>query len=189
MIRFGARSAIFALTLAPVALAAEGKEDTLFSPFTDTVTNLVMLGILIFFAIVWRAGAFKQVLGGLDSRAEAIRSELDEAASLRAQAAAALADVERKQLEAGKEAEAIIAQARRDAATLMETATKNLAERIARREAQAESRIARAEADAADQVRRVAADTATEAARRVMAASPGADQFENAAKEIERALS
>ena len=75
-------SALAALALAPAAYAAEGP-DTLLTPFTDTVTNLVMIGILIFLMIVWRAGAFKMVLGNLDSRAEAIKKELEEAANLR----------------------------------------------------------------------------------------------------------
>ena len=75
MKRFALASGL--LMHAPAALAA-GKEgqDTLLTPFTDTVTHLVMIGVLIFFAIVWRMGAFKAVLGNLDSRADAIRAEL-----------------------------------------------------------------------------------------------------------------
>lgn len=181
-------SAFAALVLAPTALAAEG-HDTLLTPFTDTVTHLVMIGIVIFFVIVWRAGAFKTILGGLDSRAEGIRKELEEAANLREQAAEALALAERRQQDADKEAEAIIEQAKRDAKTMLEEAKKDLTDKIARREAQAVARIARAEAEAADEVRRAAADAATEAARRVMADQTGVDQFEAAAREIEKALS
>lgn len=184
-------SALALLAAAPAAFAAESEhgQDTLLTPFTDTVTNLVMLGILIFFVIVWRAGAFKAVLGGLDSRAEGIKKELEEAANLREQAAEALALAERRQQDADKEAEAIIEQAKRDAKAMLEEAKKDLADKIARREAQAAARIARAEAEAADEVRRAAADAATEAARRVMAEQSSADQFEAAAREIEKALS
>ena len=181
-------SALAALALAPAAYAAEGP-DTLLTPFTDTVTNLVMIGILIFLMIVWRAGAFKMVLGNLDSRAEAIKKELEEAANLREQAAEALALAERRQQDADKEAEAIIEQAKRDAKMMLEEAKKDLTDKIARREAQAVARIARAEAEAADEVRRAAADAATEAARRVMEDQTGVDQFEAAAREIEKALS
>lgn len=180
--------ALTAITFAPAALAAEG-EDTLLTPFTDPVTNLVMVGVLIFLAILWRVGAFKMVLGNLDNRAEGIRKELEEAANLREQAAEALALAERRQQDADKEAEAIIEQAKRDAKQMLEDAKKDLTDKIARREAQAVARIARAEAEAANEVRRAAADAATEAARRVMADQTGVDQFEAAAREIEKALS
>lgn len=190
MKRTALAAALSALILAPAAYAAsEGHaEDTLLTPFSDTVTNLVMIGILIFLVIVWRAGAFKTVLGGLDSRAEGIKKELEEAASLREQAAEALALAERRQQDADKEAEAIIEQAKRDAKAMLEEAKKDLADKIARREAQAAARIARAEAEAANEVRRAAADAATEAARRVMAEQSSVDQFEAAAREIEKAL-
>lgn len=189
MTRF-ALTSLAAVLMAPAALAASAEhgEDTLLTPFTDTVTHLVMIGILIFFAIVWRMGAFKAVLGGLDSRADAIRKELEEAANLREQAAEALALAERRQQDADKEAEAIVEQAKRDAKAFLDEAKKDLADKIARREAQATARIARAEAEAASEVRRAAADAATEAARRVMAAQSGVDQFEAAAREIEKAL-
>ncbi len=181
--------ALFALVLplASGALAATG-EKTLFSGFTDPVTHLVMLGVLVFFAIIWRLGAFKIVLGGLDARAEAIRKELEEAADLREQAALLLASAERTQLESDKTADGIIEAAKTEAKAILEEARKQLAERIARREAQAEARIARAEAEASDQVRKAAADAATAAARRILEADTKTDQFEAAAREIERAL-
>ena len=182
---------LIAFAAAPAAIAAEAGygKDTLLTPFTDIVTHLVFAGVVIFFLIIWRLGAFKAVFGGLDSRAEGIRKELEEAANLREQAAEALALAERRQQDADKEAEAIIEQAKADAKSMLEEAKKDLADKIARREAQAEARIARAEADAADEVRRAAADAATEAARRVMAEQSSVDQFEAAAREIEKALS
>ena len=180
---------VLVLSIAPAALAAGEGHDTLLTPFSDLVTHLVFIGILIFFVIVWRFGAFKTVLGGLDSRAEGIKKELEEAANLREQAAEALALAERRQQDADKEAEAIIEQAKRDAKVMLEEAKKELADKIARREAQAAARIARAEAEAASEVRRAAADAATEAARRVMAEQTSVDQFEAAAREIEKALS
>ncbi len=182
-------SAIIAImgASAPTALAASG-EKTLFSGFSDPVTHLVMLGVLVFFAIVWRLGAFKTLFGQLDNRAEAIRKELEEAVSLREQAAQALSVAERRQQEADTAAEDIVLAAKKEAKAILEDARRQLAERIARREAQAEARIARAEAEAADQVRRAAADAATEAARRILEADTGTDQFEAAAREIERAL-
>lgn len=182
--------ALITLASAPAALAASDGhgQDTLLTPFGDLVTHLVFIGILIFFAIIWRVGAFKAVFGGLDNRAAGIRKELEEAANLREQAAEALALAERRQQDADKEAEAIIEQAKADAKAMLEEAHKDLADKITRREAQAAARIARAEAEAANEVRRAAADAATEAARRVMAGQTGDDQFEAAAREIEKAL-
>lgn len=173
--------------IAPAAFAASG-EKSLFSGFSDPVTHLVMVGVLVFFAIVWRLGAFKMLFGSLDSRADSIRKELEEATNLREQAAQALAAAERSQEQSAKDAEAIVKSAKEEAKAILEDARKQLAERIARREAQAEARIARAEAEAADEVRRAAAEAATEAARRILGADQGTDQFENAAREIERAL-
>ena len=71
MKRLSLASILAALAVSPAALAApaEHGQDTLLTPFTDTVTNLVMIGILIFFAIVWRTGAIKAVFGSLDNRA------------------------------------------------------------------------------------------------------------------------
>lgn len=182
------------LASAPTALAATegdggGFIGGLMYSLNDPVTHVAFLALTAFLLIAGRMGAFKTVLGGLDGRAEAIRAELAEAASLREQAAAALVLAERRQQEAERDAEAIIAQARRDAQAFLDAAKADLADKITRREAQAAARIARAEAEAANDVRRAAADAATEAARRVMAAQTGVDQFEAAAREIEKALS
>lgn len=157
--------------------------------FSDPVTLSAFLALCGFLAIAWRAGAFKTVLGGLDKRADAIRAELEEARSLREQAAEVLAAAERKSLDADQEAEAMIEQAKHDAKQIMKEAHKELEDRLARREAMAAARIARAEAEAAEDVRRAAADAATAAARRLLAEDTSVDQFEAAAAEIERSLS
>lgn len=154
----------------------------------DPVTFVALLALLVFLAIAWRLGALKAILGGLDSRADKIATELDEAKSLREQAAEALAAAERKQQDADEEAKAIIAQAKVDAKDMVKEARKDLEDRLARREAMAEARIARAETEATEEVRRTAADAATRAAKRLLAEDSSIDQFEDAAKEIERAL-
>jgi F-type H+-transporting ATPase subunit b len=156
---------------------------------TDPVTHTAFLALAVFLLIAWRMGAFKAITSGLDKRADDIRNELDEAQNLREQAAEALALAERRQQDADKEAEAMIAQAKEDAKRIMEEARKDIAERLARREAQAEARIARAEAEATDEVRRAAADAATAAAKRLLAEDTAVDQFEAAAREIEKSLS
>jgi len=185
-------SLLLMATFAPVALAAEnsgGFVGGLMYSLNDPVTHTAFLAMVVFLLIAGRMGAFKAILGGLDSRTAMIRKELEEAASLREQAAEALALAERRQQDADKEAEAIVEQAKLEAKAMLEEAKRELAEKIARREAQAAARIARAEAEAANEVRRAAADAATEAARRMMAEQTSVDQFEIAAREIEKALS
>ncbi|HBT37333.1 MAG TPA: hypothetical protein DEB52_15400, partial [Hyphomonas sp.] len=62
---------------------------------TDPVTHTAFLAFAAFLLIAWRMGALKTILGGLDKRADDIRNELEEAQSLREQAAEALALAER----------------------------------------------------------------------------------------------
>ena len=70
----------------------------------------------------------------------------------------------------------------------MQEARANLAQRMERREALAETRIKQAESEATAEVRRAAADAATKAAQSILAEKSGVDQFEAAAKEIEKTL-
>lgn len=181
---------IVTLAAAPLAHAAEGGfVGGLMYAAKDPVTLVAFLCMVTFLLIAARMGAFKTILGGLDNRADSIRKELEQAASLREQAAEALALAERRAQDADKEAEAIVEQAKRDAKEMLEEARRDLAEKISRREAQAAARIARAESEATSEVRRAAADAATKAARSILADEKSVDQFEAAAREIERALS
>lgn len=185
---------LLALLLAPAAGAAPDGDGSgafvggLLYALRDPVTHTAFLAMAVFLLIAGRMGAFRAVLGGLDARVDAIRVQLEQAANLSEQAAEALALAERRQQDADREAESIIEQARAEAKAFLEDARKDLAEKIARREAQAAARIARAEAEAASEVRRAAAEAATRAARQVMSEQTGTDQFEAAAREIERVL-
>lgn len=184
----------FTAFLAPVAVAAEDSHGEggfiggLKYSLNDPVTHVAFLALLVFLAIAWRMGAFKAILGGLDNRAAAIKKELEEAQSLREQAAEALALAERRQQDADQEAEAMISQAKEDAKAIMEAARIDMADKLARREALAEARIARAEAEATQEVRRAAAEAATNAAKHIIRQGDGADHFARAITEIERAL-
>lgn len=126
------------------------------------------IGLIAFFVVLHFAGAFKAIGGSLDSRAEKIRTELDEARRLREEAQELLASYKRKQAEAADEAEKIIAQAKAEADYLRENAKKEIAERIERRTALAETRIAQAEAAAAKEVKALAADLAVDAAKSLL---------------------
>jgi F-type H+-transporting ATPase subunit b len=110
----------------------------------------------------------KLIAKSLDARAEAIRKELEEARSLKQEALELLADYERRRKEAGKEAEAIIAQARSEAQALAAETEASLKESLERRTRLAEEKIARAQAQAASEVRAAAVDAAIAAAEKII---------------------
>lgn len=126
------------------------------------------VGLVIFFIVVWRFGAFKSLGQSLDQRADMIRLELDEARRLREEAQELLASYKRKQAEAAEEAKKTIRQAKADADYMREEAKREIAERVERRTALAEARIAQAEAAAAKEVKALAADLAVEATKELL---------------------
>jgi F-type H+-transporting ATPase subunit b len=184
---------LFAISALPAMAAEEGHGEGFMGGLayaaSDPVTFVAFLALVVFLLIAARMGAFKTILGGLDARSIAIATELEEARNLRERAAEALAHAERRQQDADKEAEAMIDQAKADAKQIMAEARKDIADRMVRREALAESRIARAENEATEQVRHAAANAAISAARRILSEDTRVDQFEPAAREIDRALS
>ncbi|PCH80847.1 MAG: ATP F0F1 synthase subunit B [Hyphomicrobiales bacterium] len=128
-----------------------------------TVGLFVFLGILVYNKV---PGLIADML---DKRAADISSELDEARRLREEAQALLADYQRKQREAEKEAEGIIDQAKREANMMALEAKASLEEFVVRRTKLAEQKIASAEAAAAGEVRAAATDLAIAATEAVLA--------------------
>jgi F-type H+-transporting ATPase subunit b len=128
----------------------------------------VGVAFVIFMAIAWKMGAFKSVLSGLDSRAKRIRAELDEARRLREEAAAVLADYQRRRGEAEREAEDLVASAREEAERIAREAHERMADFVTRRTAAAEAKIAQAEVQAQQQVRAAAADAAVRISEEVL---------------------
>lgn len=135
------------------------------------------VGVAFFLVVALAFKPVSRALGaGLDARAAKIKARLDEAHKLREDAQELLATYQRKQRDAMKEAEDIIAHAKVEAERLSAQAAKDLDEALKRREAQAMDRIAQAEAQAMKEVQNLAVDVAINAARQVMAASISADQ-------------
>lgn len=132
-------------------------------------TFLVALSFVGFVGVVLYFGVFGRVTAALDARADAIRSELEEARKLREEAQALLAQYQRKQRDAEEEAQEIVSQARHEAERLANETKQKLAEQVARRTALAEQKIAQAEAQAAKDVRDAATEIAITAAARVIA--------------------
>jgi len=131
----------------------------------------VGVGLLIFLAIIiFVAKAPKAIAASLDERSAKIQSDLNEAARIRAEAEAMLADIRAQREEAEHQAAQMIAAAEADAARMAVEARTRLDEQVARRAALAERKIATAEAQATADVKAAAAELAAEAAERVLAA-------------------
>jgi F-type H+-transporting ATPase subunit b len=151
--------------------------------------------ILIAFLVAVGA-LLRQAWGGiaaaLDTRAVAIRQQLDDAKKLRQDAEAMLAEYQRKQRDALAEAQEIVVHAEAEAKRVAKQAELDLEAAIKRREQQALDKIAQAEAKALAEVRGVAVDVAIEAIRVLLAetldATRGAALIDQAIEELPQRL-
>ncbi|MBS3648308.1 F0F1 ATP synthase subunit B [Pseudaminobacter sp. 19-2017] len=132
-------------------------------------TFWAFVGLIIFLAIVVYMKVPGMIGKSLDSRADKIRAELEEARRLREEAQQLLAEYQRKRKEAEKEAADIVDHAKREAGLLVTEAKQKTEEYVGRRTALAEQKIGQAERDAINEVRAKAVDIAVEAARNVLA--------------------
>lgn len=126
-------------------------------------------GFILFLAICWKAGAFKMAAAGLDSKAEKIKADLDEAARIRAEAEALLADINKQREQAEAQAKAMIESAQEQAKRLAADAKTKLQDDLALRTQLAERKIEAAQAEAAAQVKAAAIDLAARATETVLA--------------------
>lgn len=133
--------------------------------FWVAVAFVLLIGVLIY------AGAFRMAFESLDRRSARIKADLDEARRLRDEAAQLLAEYQRKQQEAEREAEAIVAESKAEAERVAAEARSKMEDFVARRTKLAESKIAQAETQALADVRAAAADAAVAAAERILTAS------------------
>lgn len=128
----------------------------------------VALGFFVFLGLLGYLGVHRKLAKSLDDRAIRIKAELDEARKLKDEAAALLADYQRKRREAESEAQEIIDGAKAEAERLAEEAKAKVEEFVARRTRIAETKIAQAEAQAAAEVRGAAAEAAVAAAEKIL---------------------
>jgi F-type H+-transporting ATPase subunit b len=156
----------------------------------DTLVTAVALAV--FLGIVWKAGGFKAMIDGLDSRGRRIQTELDEARRLREEAEKLLAGFEAKRVAAEKEAETIVAGAKAEAERIRVEQEAKLADFVQRRTKLAEQKIAQAETQAAADVRAAAADAAIRAAeiilRGKMAGAGGDEQLAKGLADVKARL-
>ena len=172
-----------ALTLiAAPAFAAGG--DYGFASFFNT-NYVVLIGFILFLALLFYFNVPAMILKMLDDRAETIRSELDEARNLRDEAQAVLAAYERKSREVAEQSQRIIDHAREEARLAADAAKEDLKQSIARRLKAAEEQITSAEEKATRELRNRAVDVAIAAAAKILADSATATE---ANKRIDAAI-
>ena len=172
-----------ALTLiAAPAFAAGG--DYGFASFFNT-NYVVLIGFILFLALLFYFNVPAMILKMLDDRAETIRSELDEARNLRDEAQAVLAAYERKSREVAEQSQRIIDHAREEARLAADAAKEDLKHSIARRLKAAEEQITSAEEKATRELRNRAVDVAITAAAKILADSTTATE---ANKRIDAAI-
>jgi F-type H+-transporting ATPase subunit b len=128
----------------------------------------VAVAFVLFVAGLGYIGVHRMIGKSLDERAGRIKTELDEAKKLKEEAAALLAEYQRKRGEAESEAQEIIAGAKAEAERMAADAKTKMEEFVVRRTKMAETKIAQAEAQAAADVRSAAAEAAVVAAAAVL---------------------
>lgn len=136
--------------------------------FLGNATNWVLISFVIFAIGFWKFG-LKLLLGKLDRRIEEIRKEIETAESLRVEAQELLAQYQRKQRDAAREAETIIASAEKHAAEIQKQAESELNEMVARKEAQLKDRLKRAEEAALQDIKAYAAELSIKATAEIIA--------------------
>jgi F-type H+-transporting ATPase subunit b len=133
------------------------------------ITWLIVVGLLA-------RPVYRGITAALDLRREKIKARIEEAERLRAEAQELLASYQKKQRDALKEAQEIVAHAKAEAERIAALSAINLEEILKRREQQAVDRITQAEAEALREVRNAAVDMAIAAARKLIAESLPAEK-------------
>jgi F-type H+-transporting ATPase subunit b len=130
----------------------------------------VAVGFVLVIALLLWKGVPGMVAKLLDQRAAVISAELEEARRLRIEAAALLADYQKRAAGAEAEARSIVDAATAEAAQFQKDSRAALEAQIGRRAAAAQDKIAQAEAAALNEIRGLAADAAVNAAQKLITA-------------------
>lgn len=125
----------------------------------------------ILFILLFIKFAGKKIAGALDSKIAEIRTQIDTAEKLKAEAQALLTEYEEKHRDAEMEAGRIIEQAKASAMAMQQAAEAELAETMARREEQLSDRIRRIEEKAIAEIQNHAAELAMKATTEIVTRS------------------
>lgn len=153
-----------------LAVAAHGavEEHAEATAFGIAPGGYVALAMLVVFGIMLYAKVPALVAKMLDAKIADIRTQLDEASRLRAEAAALKAEYEAKAKEADTEIAALKAGAERQASDIVAKAKVDAAALIERHQAMAEAKIGGAERAAVAEIRERAATAASAAAEKLI---------------------
>ena len=143
-----------------------------------SIAMLVLVGIFI-----WKKVP-GLITGGLDSKIQEIKDQLDEAKNLRAEAEALRDEYATKIKDAEKHAEYMLANAERDSDAILKKAEADGKLMVERRKRMAEDKIATAEREAVAEVKSVAVNAAAAAARTLIADRHDAEADKKLANEM-----
>ncbi len=139
-------------------------------PFYREPEFWVAIGFLLFVGLLLYLKVHKSAGAALDARGVKIKADLDDAARLRREAEALLAEAEARLAKSAGDAAAIVAAAERTAQDLIAAAERDLEALVARRSKSVEDRIAAAERAAETGLRAKAVDLAIAQARQMIVA-------------------
>lgn len=140
-----------------------------------TAELILLIALAVLVVAVWRP-ATRAIFGGLDSRAERIRAELEGAQRLREEAQAMLAQYQRKLHEAEAHAKTIVDHALEEVQRAERHSRTQIEQTLQRRTQQAMDRIAAAEGRALQDVRAQAASLSVDATRALLRANLEGDR-------------
>ncbi len=140
--------------------------------FWVAIAFLLFVALLIYFKLP------SMITGVLDSRAEKIKNDLDEAEALLMEAQDLLANYQKKQRDAAGEVAVIRANAVKEAKRMAEHGEERLTGHLKRREKLAVERIAQAEAKALDDLKARTVDIALDATHKLLASKVSTDKFD-----------
>jgi len=144
------------------------------SVFGISAAGFVALSMLVVIGIMLWKGVPALVARLLDDKIAAIRTDLDQAKALRAEAEALLAEAKRREAASAGDAAAIVAHAEQEAAAMIAKASADADELVRRRTMMAQDKIGAAERTALADVRARTADVAARAAAAIIAERHGA---------------
>ena len=162
------RLILSALTVSALATTPAFAAGDVFFSLKNT-DFVVLLAFLLFIAVLFYFKVPSMIGDMLDSRANGIKTEIEEARALREEAQTLLASYERKHKEVQEQADRIVAAAKTEATAAAEQARVDLGKSLERRMAAAHEQIGSAQAAAVKEVRDQAATIAIAAARDVIA--------------------
>ena len=134
----------------------------------ENPSAVVAISFILFIALVIYLKAPAKFAASLDERSAKIKAEIDEARKLKEDAQSILAQFQRKQRDAKKEALDMMAQAKEEAEIFAKEMEENFKAVSARQTKAAEEKIAMIEANAVKEIQATAANVAIDAAQAII---------------------